>query len=240
MTFTGPRVTVVAAPSAVTDSPTPSWQERVKLLDANYSSDFYAVRVADDGSTVRLEYHLPDQQKLRTQCVVTTVCIGAVFVVCGAALVLFAPSSALGEVFWPAVAFGGLAGTFGPALCMRWRYDRVVQRNPLLEWNRDTNRLSVHRGRLTFDTAHVVGLAALTDPHVDEIPNHTQLQLVLGRPEDAYSELVATSTKPAESVFVPALREFATRTGCPVWVGNAVEGKQRSKFELRSLLDRSQ
>lgn len=226
----------MVAPSTVTESSAPSWPGRMKLLDSNYSSNAHSVWVAEAGNMVRLEYHLPERRTLRNQCLSATACIGAVFLVCGVAIVLFAPTGALGEVSWPAVAFAVIAGTFGPALFIRRRYDWAVQRNPVLEWDLSNNRLSVHRGRITFDTADVVGLVALTETLVsDEIPNHTQLQLLLHNSGGTYSELIATSTEPAEKAFVPALREFAARTGCPVWIGHAVEGRQGSKFDVQPL-----
>lgn len=227
----------MAAPSAITDSPAPLWHGRVKLLDANYSSDFYPVRVAEDGNTVRLEYHLPDRRKLWALCPVTTVCLGVLLVPCDVALLLLIPADTIAKVFFhgPAVALAVIIGTFGPALMLRWQFDRAVRQNPMLEWDRSRNRLSVHRGRITFNTAEVIGLVALTDPLVDEMPNRSQLQLLVRNSGGTHCELVGTSTKPANQVFVSALREFAARTGCPIWVGRAVEGRQGSKLEMRTL-----
>lgn len=206
----------------------------LKLLEADYSSDTVPFGVREEADVVRLVYDLPPESELRRRCVAVTICCATAFALALLAVLLLAPMGVLAEVWWPVVLLISLVGTFGPAFAMLWTYGRCVEQNPLLEWDRGSNRVTRKHGPEILCPHEVFGLVALTAPDTSgELETLAQLQVVFRTPNGFRFVLLATSTRPGEEAFGDALRTFRERSGCPVWFAEQREGLQSERFALR-------
>lgn len=112
-----------------------------------------------------------------------------------------------------------------------WRHRYLLERSPLLDWNRASGEVSILACRRTFPLADVVALVAFSSWHSSEGPS-SELQLVTEREGIRERHLILTFISgSAWAAFGKVLKVLAAKSDLPIFITEA-QGSANLKPEF--------